>query len=96
MLSWHLLTRGEDYAFTRPSLVRRKLRTLELRAGAPRRKPGPTTAPVLGSKADDKRERELAERAEASYRRLVNDWQAQPAVEAGRGRDTGARTFKAA
>jgi transposase len=41
VLCWHLLTRGEDYAFQRPSLVRRKIRTLELRAGAPRREPQP-------------------------------------------------------
>ena len=26
VLAWHLLTRGEDYAFQRPSLVRRKIR----------------------------------------------------------------------
>jgi len=32
VLSWCLLTRGEDYAFARPSLVRRKLRRLELTA----------------------------------------------------------------
>ncbi len=43
VLAWHLLTKQEDYAFARPGLVRRKVRTLELRAGAPRRKPDPTT-----------------------------------------------------
>jgi transposase len=76
VLCWHLLSRGEDYAFQRPSLVRRKIRTLELRAGAPRRKPGPSGAPNWGSRADDQRERELAEQAEAAYRGLVSDWQA--------------------
>ena len=35
VLAWHLLTRGEDYAFARPSLVRQKLRQAELAAGAP-------------------------------------------------------------
>jgi transposase len=89
VLSWHLLTNGQDYAFARPSLVRRKLRTLELRAGAPRRRPGPTTAPVWGSKADDKRERELADRAEASYRRLVNDWRASRPSKRGAGATPG-------
>jgi transposase len=34
VISWCLLTREEDYAFGRPSLTRRKLRRLELRAGA--------------------------------------------------------------
>jgi hypothetical protein len=89
VLSWHLLTRGEDYAFARPSLVRRKLRTLELRAGAPRRRLGPTTAPVWGRKADDKRERELVERAEASYRRLVSEWQASRPSKRGAGATPG-------
>ena len=39
-LSWQLLTRQQDYAFKRQSLVDKKLRNIELRAGAPRR---PTT-----------------------------------------------------
>jgi len=29
VLAWHLLSRGEDYAFARPSLVRQKIRSLE-------------------------------------------------------------------
>lgn len=37
VLCWHLLTREEDYAFARPSLVREKVRRLELAAGAVRR-----------------------------------------------------------
>ncbi len=77
VLAWHLLTREEDYAFVRPTLVRRKLRRLELRAGAPRLKPGPKDgSAVWGSAADDGRERELAEQAERAYRRLVSDWTA--------------------
>src|SRR5207247_8575297 len=36
--AWHMLSRVEDYAFTRPSLVREKLRRLELMTGAERRK----------------------------------------------------------
>ena len=35
-LSWQLLTKQEDYAFKRRSLVEKKLRNVELRAGAPR------------------------------------------------------------
>ena len=35
VLCWHLITKGEDYAFGRPSLTEQKLRELELRAGMP-------------------------------------------------------------
>jgi transposase len=74
-LSWHLLTKEEDYAFGRPSLTRRKLRRLELRAGAPHRKRG--RKPAALKQAQDKRnERQLQEHAEIAYRRLVADWQA--------------------
>jgi hypothetical protein len=36
-------------------------------------------------------ERELAERAEAAYRRTVADWQRTQAKRKGAGRDTGTR-----
>ena len=75
VLAWNLLSRGEDYAFARPSLVRRKLRTLELKAGAPRAKPGPNANPVWDTRSEAA-ERRLAEHAETAYRRLVADWQA--------------------
>jgi len=35
-LFWSMLTRGEDYAYGQPSLTAKKLRRLELTAGAPR------------------------------------------------------------
>src|SRR5947208_14318898 len=35
-LFWCLLTRGEDYAFAQPSLTTKKMRRLEITAGAPR------------------------------------------------------------
>jgi hypothetical protein len=40
VLFWHLLTKDEDYAFGRPTLTRKKLRQLELQAGAERRRSG--------------------------------------------------------
>lgn len=76
VLSWHLLIRGEDYAFARPSLVRSKLRAVELRAGAPalsKRHGGRRVTASAGQRAV---ERELAERAESAYRRTVADWKA--------------------
>src|SRR3954471_17087184 len=51
MLAWHLLARGEDYAFQRPATVARKLRLLELAAGAPRRKSGPKSDGQPASRA---------------------------------------------
>jgi transposase len=75
VLAWNLLTRGEDYAFARPGLVRRKIRALELKAGAPRAKPGPNPDPVWNT-TSDAAEKRVAEQAETAYRRLVRDWQA--------------------
>ena len=45
LIAWHMLTRGEDYAFVRPSLVREKLRRLELMLGADRQQ-GKRLAPA--------------------------------------------------
>ena len=39
-LFWCLLSRGEDYAFAQPSLTKKKMRRLELQAGAPSRQGG--------------------------------------------------------
>jgi transposase len=76
VLAWNLLTRGEDYAFARPGLVRRKLRAMELKAGAPRAKPGPNPDPVWNT-TSDAAEKRLAEQAETAYRWLVADWRAR-------------------
>ena len=46
VLCWHLIIKGEDYAFARPSLTEQKLRKLELRAGMPARN-GKKAAPQL-------------------------------------------------
>ena len=89
-LFWCLLTREEDYAYAQPSLTRKKLRRLELRAGAPSRK-GDRTGKWVANAAMREAERELAEQAEAAYKRTVADWQATQAKEKGRRRDTGAR-----
>jgi transposase len=78
VLFWHLLTREQDYAFSRPSLTRKKLRGLELRAGAERR-PGSRSLPTKNAysqRVERARERELSEHAEAAYRRLMADWTA--------------------
>ena len=91
-LFWCLLTREEDYAFGQPSLTQKKLRLLEIKAGAPSRKGVRTGKWVAGNAMRDA-ERAAAEQAEAAYRRTVTDWHATQAKgeEEGRRRDTGAR-----
>jgi transposase len=75
VLFWCLLTREEQYAHQQPSLTAKKLRRLELTAGAKRYD---TKAAGIWStnQAMREAERALALQAEASYVRMVRDWQA--------------------
>jgi transposase len=73
-LFWCLLTRGEDYAFAQPSLTTKKMRRLELAAGAPRRQGGRDVWAT--NQAMREAERELALQAQRAYERTVADWQA--------------------
>jgi transposase len=75
ILFWCMLTRSQDYAHQQPSLTRKKLRRLEITAGAT--KYSPSSRGVW--RANDvlrQAERELAEQAEVSYQRMVNDQRA--------------------
>jgi transposase len=76
VLCFQLLSRGEDYAYLRPALLQRKLRRLELRAGAPSRRGKRSGGAIWETPSRDGREKKLALQAERSYRRLVADWQA--------------------
>ena len=87
-LFWCLLTRREDYAYAQPSLTRKKLRRLELAAGAPSRR-GTKSGPMAANAARRKAERELAQQAEAAYRRTVSDWHATQAKRKGAGATPG-------
>ncbi|MDQ5833040.1 MAG: IS110 family transposase [Actinomycetota bacterium] len=75
VLFWCLLSRGEDFAHQQPSLTAKKLRLLEIRAGAPTLK-GKRTGTWATRQRMRQAERELAQQAEASYKRMVSDWQA--------------------
>ena len=70
-----MLCRGEDYAHQQPSLTKKKLRRLEITAGAPK-----YTKAARGiwssNQAIRQAERELAAQAETSYKRLVTDQRA--------------------
>ncbi len=89
LLSWHLLTREEDYAFARPSLVRQKVRLLELTAGDVRRIGYRNPVRVFATPAQHRLEREVGAQAEKAYRRFVKDFQATG--KKGAGAITGAR-----
>jgi transposase len=81
-LFWCLLTRGEDYAFAQPSLTRKKMRRLELTAGAPRWQGGRH----VWSTNDAMRhaERELALQAQRAYERTIKDRQTGASATPGR------------
>jgi len=93
ILFWCLLARGEDYAHQQPSLTAKKLRLLEITAGAPTLK-GKRTGLWATRQRMRQAERELAQQAEASYKRTVSDWQSARPAKGGRERDTGARIVK--
>jgi transposase len=81
ILFWCLLSRGEDYAHQQPSLTAKKLRLLEITAGAPALK-GKRTGLWATRERMRHAERELAQQAEASYTRMVRDWQAAKPAKA--------------
>ena len=72
VLFWCMLTRSEVYSHRQPSLTRKKLRRLQITAGAPKT---PRRAAGIWSTNDLLRQakRELARQAEASYKRMVQD-----------------------
>jgi transposase len=73
-LFWFLLARKEDYAYAQPSLTAKKLRLLEVRAGAPTRRGIPSgTWPTRQRMRAA--EQELATQAESAYKRMVAEWQ---------------------
>ena len=80
-LFWILLWREEDYAFGQPSLTAKKLRRLEIMAGAPRwqDRQGVWIAHRLLRDA----ELNLARQAEHAYAQTVRDRQAAGAIKAG-------------
>jgi transposase len=84
-LFWCLLTRGEDYAYQQPSLTKKKLRRLEIAAGAPKYQGRSNIWSTNVTMREA--ERALAEQAEHAYKNTVRDWQAsqakKPAVEVG-------------
>jgi transposase len=71
---WHVLNRQEDYVFARPSLVARKRRSAELRAGKPHQRGRRGIAAGYYRAETRAEERERLENAERAYERVVSGW----------------------
>ena len=92
VICWHLIHDQTDYAFARPSLIAKKTRALELRAGDHARKGHRGTAAAYSLKTVRDRERAVLEQAETAYRHLTGNWQTQrPAGTARPARPSGPR-----
>jgi transposase len=75
VLCWHLINKGEDYAYAQPSLVAHKRRKLELRAGMPPARGQKGKSAGCSLKAVRAAERDLTTQAEVAYRVMVAAWQ---------------------
>jgi transposase len=93
-LCWQLLTKREDYAYARPSLVRAKLRRTELNAGAPALTTRHGGQRISSTAAERETERELVQHAEAAYRRLIADWKATRPPRSGAGATPGSASSR--
>jgi transposase len=92
VIAWNMLTKDEDYAFTRPAALREKLRRLELMTGAQSQQGKRRGARIRVSPQRREAERELARQAEVAYRRLVADW--QPSKNKGAGATPGRASIR--
>lgn len=75
VLCWYLVSRDEDYAFTRPGLNARKRRNLELAAGFPRASSKPGIAADYNDPEFRRREREFAAQHERAYELMASRWE---------------------
>lgn len=73
-LFWHLLIREQDYAYTLPTALAKKIRTIELKAGHERHRPGGNRTP-LNREQRRAIERQIAQHAQTAYERSITDWQ---------------------
>jgi len=75
VLIWHMLSKAEDYAWGRPTLLARKMRKLELAAGAEPQRGQRGTAYDYNKPELRQADRAGAEHAEQAYRRIMQHWQ---------------------
>jgi transposase len=74
VIIWHLLKRGEDYAWVRLALHAKKLRELELRSGQLARRGQRGIAYDCNLARTRAEERRRVEQAELAYRRQTEGW----------------------
>lgn len=74
-LTWHLLTKDEDYHWTRPALLANKMRRLALQAGAKPQQGHKGSAHRYHIKSLRHHELEIVESAEKAYAHFVDHWQ---------------------
>lgn len=74
VIIWHLLSKGEDYAWVRPALHARKIRDLELRAGHPPRRGQRGASYDYNLPHRRQEERTRSELAEVAYTRMTQGW----------------------
>jgi len=79
VILWHMLTKDDDFTWSRPALLQWKLRKLELKAGHPSRRGGKQkgSAADYSNKSVRSRERDAIGNAEEEYRRFVATWKQQ-------------------
>jgi transposase len=75
VLIWHMLSKQEDYAWGRPTLLARKMRKIELVAGAEARRGQRGSAYDYNHPDLRHADRAVSEHAEQVYRRLMQHWQ---------------------
>lgn len=76
VLVWQMLTRREDYAWSRPALNAHKVRDLEVKAGFPSQRGGSRGKAYeqYNQRHVREQERRFVERSEKAYERFVRGW----------------------
>ena len=82
-LFWSMLTRGQDYAYAQPSLTAKKVRRMELTAGAGAPHWQTRDGRALAYRVLRDAERQLAHQAELAYKNTVRDWTAARPMKMG-------------
>ena len=74
LVIWHLLAKGQSYAWARPLLHAKKLRDVELKAGHKATRGQKGAAHAYNIKSLREEERRWVEQAETAYARFVTGW----------------------